>query len=125
MESEQYEEEKETNTKKKEEDNKKKEEEAHDAKFILQKELREMIIAFGDFEEVSKETVQKLEIYLIDFLGSVLKEAYRRSKRAGYNKIRIKDLLKVVEYDERLFLRIPALYRSIAITKDIRATFHS
>ena len=96
-----------------------------DEKYILQKELREMLVAFGDFEEVPDQTVQTLEVYLIDYLSSILKEAYRRSKRAGYNKIRIKDLLKVVEYDEKLFLRVPALYRSIIITKDIRATFHS
>jgi hypothetical protein len=55
-----------------------------------------------------------MEIYLIDFLSSILKNAYSRSRRAGYNKIKLRDLLKVIEYDQKLFLRVPTLHQLIS-----------
>ena len=43
-----------------------------------------MMIAFGECGEPDPETLKKLEIYLIDFLGTILRDAYTKSQRAGY-----------------------------------------
>ncbi|CAI2385271.1 unnamed protein product [Moneuplotes crassus] len=94
----------------------------NDLKFTLQEELSQMMVAFGEFDPPNQHTLQLLEIYLLDFLDSILTESYRKAKRAGHkDTIKIGDLLREIQFDEMMFLRVPALLRSLERMKEFRS----
>ena len=46
----------------------------------------------------------------------------QKVREQDINKIKLRDLLKVVEFDEKIFLRVPALFKSIKLTEISKLT---
>lgn len=78
-----------------------------------------MMIGFGESGEPREDTVELMELYVIEFINNISKRALQRSMRGGYNTIQLRDLLKVIEDDEKKFLRVPYLLTGLQ-SMDIR-----
>lgn len=72
---------------------------------------------FGDVESPDNETVELLEQFLIEYIQNISILAYKRSKRRGFNEIKIKDLLYVIKNDKKKFYRVPSLLSFYEILK--------
>jgi transcription initiation factor TFIID subunit 13 len=72
---------------------------------------------FGDSEIPDNETVELLESYLIEYIQNIAMLAYKRSKRRGFNEIKLKDLLYIIKNDKKKFYRVPSLLSFYEILK--------
>lgn len=72
---------------------------------------------FGDNETPSNDTVELLEQYVIEYIQNIAILAYKRSKRRGFNDIKLKDLLHVIKHDKKKFYRVPSLLSFYDILK--------
>lgn len=72
-----------------------------------------MMIGFGESGEPREDTVELMELYVIEFITNISKRAMSRSQRGGFSNIQLRDLLKVIEDDEKKFLRVPYLLTGI------------
>ncbi len=72
---------------------------------------------FGDAESPDFDTIKLLEQYLIEYIQNIALLAYRRSKRSGFNEIKLKDLLYVIKKDKKKFYRVPSLLSFYEILK--------
>eukprot|EP00349_Pseudokeronopsis_sp_Brazil_P004429 CAMPEP_0202961650 /NCGR_PEP_ID=MMETSP1396-20130829/5726_1 /ASSEMBLY_ACC=CAM_ASM_000872 /TAXON_ID= /ORGANISM="Pseudokeronopsis sp., Strain Brazil" /LENGTH=85 /DNA_ID=CAMNT_0049681641 /DNA_START=160 /DNA_END=415 /DNA_ORIENTATION=+ len=51
--------------------------------------------------------MELMETYVIEYVTNVTRRAMARSQRSGYNTLMLRDLLKVIEEDDKKFLRVP------------------
>lgn len=68
-----------------------------------------MMVGFGECTEPRDDTIDLMETYVIEFISNISKRSLTKSQRSGFNSIQLRDLLKVIEDDEKKFLRIPYL----------------
>ena len=66
-----------------------------------------MMYGFGEERDPNEETLELMELYVIEFISNVTKRSLQRSQRSGYNSIQLRDLLKVLQDDDKKFLRTP------------------
>jgi hypothetical protein len=79
-----------------------------------------MMVGFGESGgEPREDTLALMELYVVELIGNVSRRAQARSQRAGFASIQLRDLLKVLEEDEKKFLRVPYLLTGIQ-SMDIR-----
>ena len=48
-----------------------------------------------------------MEAYVYEFITNIIHRSLGRSQRAGSAQIQVRDLLKVIENDQKKFLRVP------------------
>jgi len=72
---------------------------------------------FGDSENPDVESVELLEQYIIEYIQNVALMAFKRSKRRGFNEIKLKDLLYIIKNDKKKFYRVPSLLSFYEILK--------
>jgi hypothetical protein len=75
------------------------------------------MFAFGDVENPDSESTFLLEQYVIEYIQNVALLAYKRSRRRGFNEIKLKDLLYTIRSDKKKFYRVPALLSFYEILK--------
>lgn len=80
---------------------------------------------FGDVENPDNETVELLEYYLIEYIQNVALLAFKRSKRRGFNEIKLKDLLYIIKNDKKKFYRVPTLLSFYEILKKTKKRLDS
>lgn len=71
--------------------------------------VSKMMQGFGEVSNPREDTLELMEQYTIEFITNVTKRTLARSLRSKYNTIQLRDLLKVIEEDEKKFLRVPYL----------------
>lgn len=62
---------------------------------------------FGEFGEPRDDTLELMESYVFEFINNLVHRSLARSQRSGFAQIQMRDLLKVIETDEKKFLRVP------------------
>jgi hypothetical protein len=72
---------------------------------------------FGDSENPDTESVELLEQYLVEYIQNIALLAFKRSKRRGFNEIKLKDLLYIIKNDKKKFYRVPSLLTFYDILK--------
>lgn len=72
---------------------------------------------FGDVENPQDESVELVEQYLIEYLQNISLLAFKRSKRRGFNEIKLKDMLYIIKNDKKKFYRVPSLLSFYEILK--------
>ncbi|CDW87722.1 UNKNOWN [Stylonychia lemnae] len=82
-------------------------------KGLLKDDIHKMMVGFGECEEPRDDTMELMELYVIEFITNISKRAQQRSQRGGFTNIQLRDLLKVIEDDEKKFLRVPYLLTGI------------
>jgi len=75
------------------------------------------MFGFGDNENPDIETIKLLETYLIEYIQNIALLAFKRSKRRGFNEIKLKDLLYIIKKDKKKFYRVPSLLSFYEILK--------
>ena len=68
-----------------------------------------MMYGFGEEREPRDDTLDLMELYVIEFVSNLAKRSLAKSQRGGFNSIQLRDLLKVIEDDDKKFLRVPYL----------------
>ena len=79
-----------------------------------------MLLAFGDVEPLREDTVELLEAYLLEFIRNLLTRAYSRSQRRGSRKVQLMDILKMIEQNDKQFMRVPAILLAINNKKNVK-----
>ena len=62
---------------------------------------------FGDHEFPNEASLDLLEIYVEEFIVNLVVRTARRSQRNGSNVLKLADVLRVLQKDEKKFLRMP------------------
>ena len=62
---------------------------------------------YGDDPNPSEASVDLLEIYLEEFVTNLVSRSLRRRLRHGDNVIKVADVLEVLKFDEKKYLRMP------------------
>jgi transcription initiation factor TFIID subunit 13 len=83
------------------------------------------MFGFGDVENPDNETTELLEQYVIEYIQNVALLAYKRSKRRGFNEIKLKDLLYIIKKDKKKFYRVPSLLSFYEILKKTKKRLDS
>jgi transcription initiation factor TFIID subunit 13 len=83
------------------------------------------MFGFGDIENPENETTELLEQYVIEYVQNVALLAYKRSKRRGFNEIKLKDLLYIIKKDKKKFYRVPSLLSFYEILKKTKKRLDS
>lgn len=83
------------------------------------------MFGFGDVENPENETTELLEQYVIEYVQNVALLAYKRSKRRGFNEIKLKDLLYIIKKDKKKFYRVPSLLSFYEILKKTKKRLDS
>lgn len=83
------------------------------------------MFGFGDVENPDNETTELLEQYVIEYVQNVALLAYKRSKRRGFNEIKLKDLLYIIKKDKKKFYRVPSLLSFYEILKKTKKRLDS
>ena len=79
-----------------------------------------MMIGFGECVEPREDTLELMELYVTEFIHNMARRALVKSQRGGFSQIQMRDLLKVIENDDKKFLRVPYILtglQSIEINK--------
>ena len=76
-------------------------------KGFLKEDLTKMMQGFGETAETRDDTLDLMEAYVFEFINNVIHRSLSRSQRAGFAQIQVRDLLKVIESDEKKLLRAP------------------
>ena len=72
---------------------------------------------FGDTETPDPESIELMEQYIIEYVQNIALLAYKKSKRRGFNEIKLKDLLYIIKDDKKKFYRVPSLLSFYEILK--------
>ncbi len=80
---------------------------------------------FGDVENPENDTIELLENYLIEYIQNIALLAFKRSKRRGFNEIKLKDLLYIIKNDKKKFYRVPTLLSFYEILKKTKKRLDS
>jgi hypothetical protein len=83
------------------------------------------MFGFGDVESPDNETTELLEQYVIEYIQNIALLAYKRSKRRGFNEIKLKDLLYTIKKDKKKFYRVPSLLSFYEILKKTKKRLDS
>ena len=67
------------------------------------------MFGFGDEVNPHEASLDLLEVYTEEFVSNLVARAAKRSHRVGSNTLKLADILKVIEKDEKKFLRMPYL----------------
>jgi histone H3/H4 len=70
-------------------------------------DLHKLMIGFGDDHKPLDSSVELLEIYVEEFITNLVLRASRRSQRLGNNTVTVADILKVLQPDQKKYLRMP------------------
>ena len=62
---------------------------------------------FGDDRIPNEQTVDQLEIYIEEFITNLVARASRRCQRHGNDTLKLADILRVLEQDQKKFFRMP------------------
>jgi len=73
--------------------------------FILKDDLKKMMFGFGEDPEPREDTLELMELYVNEVMTNVAKRAIEKSQRSGYQSFQVRDLLQVLEQNEKQFLR--------------------
>ncbi len=84
---------------------------------VFQSELKTLMYGFGDVENPDPESIDLIEQYVIEYIQNVSLLAYKKSKRRGFNEIKLKDLLYIIKDDKKKFYRVPSLLSFMEILK--------
>lgn len=76
-------------------------------KGFLKEDLTKMMQGFGETSDPRDDTLDLMEAYVFEFINNVIHRSLSRSQRAGFAQIQVRDLLKVIESDEKKLLRAP------------------
>ncbi len=76
-------------------------------KGFLKEDLTKMMQGFGETAEPRDDTLDLMEAYVFEFINNVIHRSLARSQRAGFAQIQVRDLLKIIESDEKKLLRAP------------------
>lgn len=76
-----------------------------------------MMQGFGECSEPRDDTIELMETYVYEFINNLVHRSLARSQRAGFAQIQMRDLLKVIEADEKKFLRVPYIITGLEMTK--------
>ncbi len=76
-------------------------------KGFLKEDLTKMMQGFGESAEPRDDTLDLMEAYVFEFINNVIHRSLARSQRAGFAQIQVRDLLKIIESDEKKLLRAP------------------
>mmetsp|Transcript_8052 Transcript_8052/g.5732 ORF Transcript_8052/g.5732 Transcript_8052/m.5732 type:complete len:102 (-) Transcript_8052:31-336(-) len=84
---------------------------------------------FGDDKDVREDSLDLMESFVEEFIGNLIQRTMSRGVRAGHNSLKLADVLKVIEPDDKKFLRMPYILsasRSIDAVKNcmIKTTEH-
>ena len=66
-----------------------------------------MMQGFGETADPRDDTLDLMEGYVFEFINNVIHRSLSRSQRAGFAQIQVRDLLKIIESDEKKLLRAP------------------
>jgi len=80
-------------------------------KSLLKDELARMMHGFGEVDNPRDDTLELMETYVYEFITNVIHRSLTKSQRGGFAQIQIRDLLKVIENDQKKFLRVPYIHR--------------
>ena len=80
-------------------------------KSILKDELARMMHGFGEVDNPRDDSLELMETYVYEFITNVIHRSLAKSQRGGFAQIQIRDLLKVIESDQKKFLRVPYIHR--------------
>ena len=80
-------------------------------KSILKDELARMMFGFGDVDSPRDDTLDLMETYVYEFVTNVIHRSLARSQRAGFAQIQVRDILKVIESDQKKYLRVPYILK--------------
>lgn len=76
---------------------------------------------FGDCENPDPESIEYLDQYIIEYIQNIALLAFQRSKRRGFNEIKLKDLLYIIKNDKKKFYRVPSLLSFYEILKKTKS----
>ena len=76
-------------------------------------ELKNLMYGFGDSARPNEGTLDLLETYTEEFVANLTSRALKRSQRHGSNVLQLGDVLKVLQKDEKKFLRMPYILASV------------
>ena len=62
---------------------------------------------FGDNEYPNEASIDLLEVYLEEFIVNLVVRTAKRSQRNGSNTLKLADVLRVLQKDEKKFLKMP------------------
>jgi hypothetical protein len=80
-------------------------------KSILKDELARMMFGFGEVDNPRDDTLDLMETYVYEFVTNVIHRSLARSQRAGFAQIQVRDILKVIESDQKKYLRVPYILK--------------
>jgi Transcription initiation factor IID, 18kD subunit len=76
-----------------------------------------MMYGFGETQHPRDDTLDLMETYVYEFINNLVHRSLDRSQRSGFTQIQMRDLLKVIEADEKKYLRVPYIITGIEMTK--------
>ena len=79
--------------------------------------VKPLMYGFGDCEIPDIESIELLDQYIIEYIQNVALLAFKRSKRRGFNEVKLKDLLFIIKNDKKKFYRVPSLLSFYEILK--------
>ena len=79
--------------------------------------VSKLMRGFGESGEPRDDTLELLESYVFEFINNLVQRSLQRSQRGGYAQIQVRDLLKVLEQDEKKYLRMPYIVTNAAFSK--------
>lgn len=72
-----------------------------------------MMQGFGETGEPREDTLELMEFYVYEFINNLAKRSLVKSQRSGFTQIQLRDLLKVIEEDDKKFLRVPYILTGV------------
>jgi hypothetical protein len=84
---------------------------------FLKEDLAKMMKGFGESGEPRDDTLELLEAFVYEFTNNLVQRSLQRSQRSGFAQIQMRDVLKVIEKDEKKFLRMPYIITGAAMKK--------
>lgn len=76
-----------------------------------------MMRGFGESCEPRDDTLELLEAFVYEFTNNLVQRSLKRSLRSGFAQIQIRDVLKVIESDDKKFMRMPYIINGVALKK--------
>ena len=76
-------------------------------KGLFREDLKTLMYGFGDNKYPNETSVDLLEDYVQEFIVNLVVRTAKRSQRNCSNTLKLADVLRVLQKDEKKFLRMP------------------
>ena len=86
----------------------------------FREDLKKLMYGFGDHPEPNETSVGLLEVYVEEFIVNLVSRTARRSQRHGHNNLKLADILKVLQKDEKKFLRMSYILPTYNEAKSVK-----